>query len=50
MKLEWLVIKWEWYGKKDQVLIVSYKWNLYYILYRIESYKTFFISRVFIVI
>ena len=22
MKLEWLVINWEWYGKKDQVLTV----------------------------
>ena len=21
MKLEWLVIKWQWYGKKDQVIL-----------------------------
>ena len=25
IKLECLFIKWEWYGKKDQVLTVSYK-------------------------
>ena len=24
MKLEWLVIKWEWYGKKDQVVVVTF--------------------------